>query len=101
MRFAPHWRAETVPLLLSVAGLVCLAVSVTSPDPTELTGRAFGDAFEADEDLMLWGLLGLPLTALGFLFALLFYRGTHSGKAAIAVALAAAVWVYLHSARFG
>ena len=88
-------HAGIVSLLLSVAGFVCLAIGVSGPSTAGLREQAFADAFEADEQLMLWTMTETLLAPLGFSSGLLLCPRTRTGRMAMIVALLAAVWVYV------
>ena len=87
-----RWHSGLVPLGLSLAGLICVLITTSAPSTRGLSGKAFIDAFEAQEELMGWQIAAYPLLLGGFLTGLVLSRRTWAGRTAVAVALGGAAW---------
>lgn len=72
-----------------------MVIGNSGPSTRGLSGLAFMEAFEADERLMGWLIIGMPLALLGFLTGLFYWR-SWNGKIAMALTLLSGVWLFLH-----
>ena len=86
-----RWK-RIVPLVCSLLGALCFIVTGSTPRTHGLSGQAFMDAFEANEDVMFLPVAGFPLAVFGFAVGLTYYRRTGSGKIAALVAMLSIAW---------
>lgn len=87
---ALRWLLIPLP---SVAGAICLIIGNSGPNTTGLRGQAFETAFDANEDLMLWLIIGYPMILTGFVVGLCFCR-SWPGKVAIVIPLLILAWAF-------
>ena len=86
-----RWKSS-VPLACALLGALCFIVAGSTPRTHGLSGEAFMDAFEANEDVMFLPIAGFPLAVFGLAVGLTYYRRTWNGKIAATVALLSVVW---------
>ena len=86
--------ASFLPLLLSIAGAICLIIGSSAPSTRGLSGQAFTDAFEANEEVMFFPIFGFPLALAGLSIGLM-YRRLWSGKIAVTLSLLSITWFFL------
>ena len=95
----PRRLAGLISVCLSGLGLFCVILGCSGPSQEGLSGKAFTDAFEADEEVMLLLIAGGPLAVLGLLVGLS-QAHTRSGKVGMALALLAGVWLCIRRNHF-
>ena len=82
-------------LCLSVAGAICLVVGSSAPSTNGLSGKAFEQAFQANEEVMFWPVFGFLLALAGLSIGLVCWR-TWFGKTAAVIALLSVAWFFRH-----
>jgi len=90
--------AGVITLCLSVLGAFCLLIGSSAPSTRGLSGQAFEEAFEANEDVMFYPVLGFILVILGLNMGLI-YRRMWAGKIAVATTFLSFAWFLLRVSK--
>lgn len=91
----PRRFVQLVPVACSLIGAVCLFIGSSAPSTRGLSGHAFSDAFEVNEDVMFWPVPGFVFAVLGLVLGSTLYRRTWGGWIAVGIAVFAATGFFL------